>query len=415
MADRYYGGQTANWNGDSAWYSDAALTIPAADPTSADDVKFVAGSFTDSGQILTVNSAAYCNDMDWTGALNTPTLTFTTGVILGIYGNCTLINAMVIPTSVNTFIVFYGASNHSLTTNGVTINAAYVGSYSGTGTLTLLDDLNCRVLLLREGGLNTNGKTVTGSNFYSPYTYVRGLFLGGSTLNFSSIYGWDSSVPTNFTLNAGTSTINVVAAFAGGGQVYNIVNLNGSSHTISGNNTFTTLTFKTDATQTITLTAGSNQTITTPIISGDSTHTHTIKSSAGGSAATLTKAGGGSVSCRYLNLTDITAAPATTWYYDINSVLSNSAGWLPGYATCTPSPLELALNPFAPLLKEKLTPSPLALALNPFAPLLKAKLTPSPLALALNPFAPLLWYTPKMGTITTASKGRSVTSKTRTA
>jgi hypothetical protein len=163
---------------------------------------------------------------------------------------------MVIPTSVNTFIVFYGDSNHSLTTNGVTINTQYVGSYSGTGTLTLLDDLNCRTLLLREGVLNTNGKTVTGSNFYSPYTYVRGLFLGGSTLNFSSIYGWDSSVSTNLTLNAGTSTINLSSSgtFAGGGLTYNNVRVAGAGAytlTVTGDNTFNSLS--TGANQTLVL------------------------------------------------------------------------------------------------------------------------------------------------------------------
>jgi len=255
MGDRYWGLQTADWNGASGWFSDAGLTIPAADPTSSDDVKFVAGSFTGAGQILTVNSNVYCKDIDWTGALNTPTLTFTTGARLGIYGNCTLINAMVIPTSVNTFIVFHGDSNHSLTTNGVTINTQCVGSYSGTGTLTLLDDLNCRTLLLREGVLNTNGKTVTGSDFYSPYTYVRGLFLGGSTLNFTG-YGWDCRVSTNLTLNAGTSTINLSSSgiFAGGGLTYNNVRVAGAGAytlTVTGDNTFNSLS--TGANQTLVL------------------------------------------------------------------------------------------------------------------------------------------------------------------
>ncbi len=307
MADRFWVGDGGDWSDNLNHWSAADGGAPNASlPTSSDNVYFTANSFTIPAQTVTIDATANCLDIDWTGALNTPTLTFTTGVILGIYGNCTFINAMVIPTSVITFIVFYGNANHSLTTNGVTINAQYVGSYSGTGTLTLLDDLNCRTLLLREGVLNTNGKTVTGNTFYSSYTFVRGLFLGGSTLNFSLIYGWDCSDSTNLTLNAGTSTINLnlssSGTFAGGGQVYNIVNLNGPKYTVSGNNTFAQLNLPAATTQTITVTAGSIQTITSATLSGDATHTHTIVS---GTAGTLAQIWATNKTDDYVTYTDI--------------------------------------------------------------------------------------------------------------
>ncbi len=93
MARHWIGG-TGNWN-DTAHWSDlnggsGGFSIPIA----TDDVFFDSGSFSGAGQVVTINVAAVCNNMDWTGATNTPTLAGSQN--LTISGSLTFIVGMLL-------------------------------------------------------------------------------------------------------------------------------------------------------------------------------------------------------------------------------------------------------------------------------------------------------------------------------
>ena len=330
IADRYWGAQTNNWNGASGWFSDAALTTPAADPTSADDVKFVAGSFTGAGQTLTVNSTAYCKDMDWTGAANTPT--FTMNANLNFYGDITLVSLMTY-TYVFTDLTASGSGDISITSNGKNIGSDLVLASTFSGTLSLNDD--CRVLpsLYPQGGtLNTNGHKLTLGKFLRTDSGLFTFNAGASTIDLlwgTAVDGWRYT-GSGMTFNAGSSIIKVVgiAPFSGGGLTYNEVQLNGSAHTISGSNTFSQLNLSSGTTQTITFTDGTTQTIASPSLSGSAGHVHTLRGSSTGGWA-LAKSGGGTVTADYLNIQyGSTVANGVIWNPGVNSICdANTTGW----------------------------------------------------------------------------------------
>lgn len=275
-----------NWNGDSAWYL-VSDDSPTTDPTSADDMQVKATSFPNPGVTLTVNSAAYCLGMDWTGATNSPT--FTGSQALSVYGNFTKIAALTWTYSGN--LIFMPPAADKIATFNGALNG--VVSFGNTGTAatafkyTLQDqlDIGTNTLALGRNRLYTNGQTVTCGAFSSASNSVKEMNLGASIVNCTS---W-SIATTGLTWNAGTSSIRITGtgAFTGGTITYYELQLNGSAHTISGSNTFAALTLPAATTQTITFTAGTRQTITTATLSGDATHTHTLKSETAGTLASI--------------------------------------------------------------------------------------------------------------------------------
>jgi len=167
---------------------------------------------------------------------------------------------------------------------------------------------------------------------------ARILTLGASIINCTEFNMADATL---LTFNEGTSSIRVTGtgAFTGGGLTYYDVQLNGTAHTISGSNTFTTLTLKADTTQTITFTDGTTQTITTPTLTGSVGKVKTLKGS-GVAGWSIAKAGGGSVLTDYLSLSYSIGSPASTWYAGPHStdVVGNS-GWL--FGILPPDPFTL--------------------------------------------------------------------------
>jgi hypothetical protein len=270
-------GTAANWNTVNTWSAATGGVSGASVPTSSDNVYFNANSFTAASQILTVDATANYLNMDWTGSLNTPTISLA-GFGVNVYGNLTCIADMVDVGSGGSGIwTFAGTGN--IDSGGHTfarpleINTA--GTHTFTSAITVSHASSIRV---RAGTLNTNGQTIN-CNSFNDLSSASGktLTLGNSTINCTE---W--SFPSgSLTMTNQTHTINVsgTGVFYGGGVSYGTVNLNGTAHTISGSNTFNTLTFKADTTQTITFTAGTTQTATTFNITGSSGKVKTLTGS----------------------------------------------------------------------------------------------------------------------------------------
>ena len=291
MANVYWHADGGNWSDHAThWFNatDGGGGGHGAPPGVDDNAIFDANSFDNPGQTVTVDASATCLDMDWTGATNTPT--FAGSQPLNSYGSLTFIAAM---TQTYTGIIIGRATAPGETITAGGVLACRFELKGVGGGWTLQDALNIgssNTFELRNGTLDTNGQTLTCGSFDVDGAETRVLTLGASVINCTA---WDALGATNLTLNENTSTIKVTGtgAFAGSGETYNNVELNGTSHTVSGNNTFAKLTRNGTATKTDTLTlpAGGTQTMTTFEPKGNSVVNRVlVQSSILGTAATIT-------------------------------------------------------------------------------------------------------------------------------
>lgn len=268
-------GTAANWNTVNNWSAASGGTGGASVPTSADNAYFDALSFTGAGQVVTVDAAAYCLDMDWTGATNNPTFSaITNSRTISLYGSLTFIADMTIAVP-SGFVYFFFRGNCTLTLNGQSFPYA---TTIAAGTVTMTEDWiitgsNYPRLYISAGGLVTNNFTLQASFIIIDTAGAKTITPGSSTVNITGEgagfdaggSGWTYS-GSNLTLTINTATINVAkgngtGAFTGGGlTTYNIVNLTGATPTITGNNTIAALGLNPAGAQTITNT-GYTQTV----------------------------------------------------------------------------------------------------------------------------------------------------------
>jgi phage baseplate assembly protein gpV len=195
MADRYWVGGTANWDGTAGtkWATTSGGAGGASVPTSADNVFFDANS---GAVTVTLNAIGECNNLNFTGftgtwsAVNYP---------ITIYGNLTVVAAM---TWNGGAMTFNGATTgKTVTTNGKTLTGSSLTFNTTGGGWILQDALVCDNIGVYSGTLDTNSKNVTVN---SSITLSGGtLTCGASTIIALSwvIFGG--------TLNAGTSTIKI--------------------------------------------------------------------------------------------------------------------------------------------------------------------------------------------------------------
>lgn len=245
MADRYWVGGTANWDGTAGtkWATTSGGAGGASVPTSADDVFFTNLS-TGTCTISAGNTGA--KSINCTGF--TGTLAGSTNITVS--GSVTLVAGMGF-TYANTFII---NGTGTITTAGKTIGGL---SINGAGiTVTLGDAITISATLgVVNGTFDTANYNVTALAISSSGGSTRAINLGSSTVTLSTgANAVDFGVNTNLTFNAGTSTI--VCTGSGctlrGGAVtntgvtfYNVSFTSttvGSNRTIESINTFNNLT-----------------------------------------------------------------------------------------------------------------------------------------------------------------------------
>ena len=263
--------------------------------------------------------------MDWTGATNSPTITVSN--VLNLLGSLTTIGAMTFGGASN--IEFEATDARTITTNGTAIDVStlrFFGSNVSTGSWTLQDNLTTKTIYLRYGTLITANFNITCSGqFYdNGQTAISGLTLGNSVITCAD---WSFN-PTNFTLNAGSSTIKVTTTgtFGGGGLTYHNVELNSTAHTISGDNSkFKAIKVGRAAAVTITGTAGETYTVES-FFATDNNNTLTMDST--GAAWTLT-GNSGYCELNYTNLTNVVAGYKYMYYAgDVSTDGTGNTNWI---------------------------------------------------------------------------------------
>lgn len=237
MADRYWVGGTAAWDGTAGtkWSATSGGPGGASVPTTADDVFFNASS-TGTVTVSTGNTGA--KSINCTGFTGTIAGT----AAISIAGSVTLVAGMSYThTGTATF-----TGTGTLITAGKTFSAVTV---DGVGiTLTLGDALNIstRTLTITNGTFDTGNYNVTAGSVSSSNTNTRTITLGSSTLTLNNNIGFSTS--TNLTLNSGTSQITLTgnaASFNGGSLTFYNVSFTGTGvvaiRQITGVNTFNNL------------------------------------------------------------------------------------------------------------------------------------------------------------------------------
>lgn len=305
MANRYWVGGTADWNGTALlkWATTSGGIGGAAVPTLSDDVFFDGNS---GAVTVTLGANVACRKLDFTG--------FTSGTFamganhIDINGDVILNSSLVFTSSSGAYLNFQNAGNNLLTSNGVNIPVGiFIGNGFSTTVFQLVDNLICTDTFyginLVDGTFDANNKNVTCAKFSSSHTNGRAIIMGSGTWSLTGTGTvWDCSTLTNATINANTSTIKLTnnsssaKTFIGGatvnGGIYNNfwnATLGSGIVTINNGNTFNNI--KIDAGRTQQFSSGSDHilssltalgTFISPItIQSDTTSQHNLIDTSG--------------------------------------------------------------------------------------------------------------------------------------
>jgi hypothetical protein len=243
-----------------------------------------------------------------------------------------------------TALTFGGRGSFTLTSNGKSFPTTAVNINAPGGTLALQDAFTNLVnaFTISNGTLTTNGYTVTSPQIVFA-AGTKTCNAGASTFVVTS--GAWSVTAAGATMNMGTSTVKFSASSgtrnftAGGSSItyYNFWNACTGAAIVAmlDDAVFSNEVKSNTDGRTFTITAAKTITAATWTISG-AAGTLTTINSASSASHTLTKSGGGTVSCDYMSLTYSTATPGSTFYAGTHSTDGgNNSGWT---FTDAPSP-----------------------------------------------------------------------------
>lgn len=204
----------------------------------------------------------------------------------------------------------------NLTSGGATIGAL---NSNGTGAITLLSDLVITSSFsVINANFTTNNFNVTAPSFSTTGALTVSMGSGTWTLTGSGTV-W--SLGAGATITASTSTIKLTDNSATAKQFvdnsshtyfnfWNATSGSGSVEVGTGSPSFSN--FRIDAGRTQKFTSSTTTTVATLTADGTSLPI-TISASVSGTAATLAKSGGGTITVDSCNIKDITASPISTF------------------------------------------------------------------------------------------------------
>ena len=294
-------------------------------------------TFSTGSATITITATSYFNNIDF----GTVSSTVSGGV--GVIGNATLSSSATYTGLVMTFLL-PASSSQTLTTNGKTINALTVQpttvSPSYTGKVTFAGAVTMTNAFTFSGGTIVAPYNISCLNFAmpnaslgSPYTRIfRGsntnLTLTGNSVSSVAVFSNTPATGLTMTNINIRTTSSAIKTFAGGNATYPVlINAGAGNLTISGNNTFDTITNSVQPT-TFRFTANTTQTVTNFNVAGISGSLVTINSTSSPNPATLSKSSG-FVNGGFLSIQDSTVTGGATWYAGPTSTnTSNNTGWI---------------------------------------------------------------------------------------
>jgi gliding motility-associated-like protein len=366
---RYWVGGAGDWNDSNHWSTTSGGTGGACVPTVSDDVYFNSASgFTAASKTVTINNGnAYCRNVDWTGAANSPVWSKSVSWKLEVWGDNVTLNPAV---TYNVSSLTLKGSNAATMTGTAPLGNFDIEIDKPGGSLTMNNDYTNTLtdISLKSGAFNVPGRILSVATIdNSGLANATSIDISNATI--TAITGWKYSGATAaHSLNATGSTL-TTPSFTANGFAYNKVNIsgvtavngsmtgttidnlvftnpsttsavgiNGANNTLnyveykgSGGIYFTGNTIKTLVFfpgNIYTLTAGTNTTVTNAWFgSGTPCRLTEIVSSSTSANATLTKTSG-TVDLDYIRLRRITAAGVTPFKAGEHSVdLLNNVNW----------------------------------------------------------------------------------------
>ena len=334
---RYWVGNGGNATSTTKWSTTSGGSSGASTPLPQDTARVDANSISSGSQTITLDQARIGN-WDTTGVTNSPA--FTISATSFFYGDMIMTSGLGTVTTGNQTIrgrtqtvhLAGGGKSYSgnLTFDTLSTNTVQLtGAIATTGTITHT-----------SGTLDFNGFTSSSTTFNTSNSNTRALTSGtsGGPIVTSTGTVFTAATATNLTVNFTgglikiTDTSTTAKTFSGGGKTWGNIWWDCGTGTGNldnvGSNTFSDYKV-TNSNHTLRFTAGTTTTVTTFTANGTGSGTKLTIGSITASGHTLTKSGGGTISCDYLSISRSTATPATTWYAGANSTDGGSnSGWI---------------------------------------------------------------------------------------
>lgn len=333
---RYWVGNGGNASSTTKWSTSSGGSSGASVPLPQDTAYVDAASFSSGSQTLTLDIIRIGN-WDFTGVDSSPALTITASSFF--YGDFLMTSGLgTVTTGAQTFrgrtqtchLTGGGKSfSGNLTFDLLSTNTAQLtGAIATTGTITHT-----------SGSIDFNGYTASSTTFNTSNSNTRaltsgtggGLVLSGTGTVFTAATATNLTVTFTGGIIKMTDTSTTAKTFSGGGKTWGDIWWDCGTGTGNldnvGSNTFADYKV-TDSNHTLRFTAGTTTTVSTFHANGTGSGTKLTIGSITASGHTLTKSGGGTISCDYLSISRSTATPATTWYAGTNSTDGgNNSGW----------------------------------------------------------------------------------------
>lgn len=339
-ANKFYVGNTANWDGTVWALSSGGVAGANNFPLPQDSAIFDANSFSANSQTVTVNASFRLPGIDFSAITKTG-ITFATSNFCSHYGDIVLEAQMV--TSGTQTRTLAGRNTQQITSAGVSWTNAFTLDSLG-GTMKPADAFTTTgAVLITNGTFDINGQVCTALSFSGSNSNVREIkssSAGGKLVTTTtSGNSLAFAIVTNLTITRNSWTIEIggntatIRTFAGGGAIWPAVTFTNSTAgggiNFTGSNTFKSLAYTGGTAQTFGFTAGTTTTIedANGFPSGTAGNVITVASITAANH-NLAKSGGGLVSVDYMSISRSQAAPGTTWYAGTHSTDGgNNSGW----------------------------------------------------------------------------------------
>lgn len=241
---RYWIGGSGDWNDNSHWSTTSGGTGGACIPTVFDDVYFNASSgFTAGSKTVTVNNGnAYCRNLDWSAAANSPIWNKATAWTIEVWGDTVKLN----PTATFTVSPLTFKGNTNTVMQGSALGNFDIRVQKPGGSLQLLNNYTNLLtdIYVNDGTLDLSGRTVSALSINNEgLANTMSININNANITLDSFWRYNGTA-TAHTLNAGNSTI-TSEIFLATGMTYNNVNVSGITNTgaVFSNATITQLTF----------------------------------------------------------------------------------------------------------------------------------------------------------------------------
>ncbi|MBK6266622.1 T9SS type A sorting domain-containing protein [Marivirga sp. S37H4] len=331
-ADYYWIGGSGNWSELSHWVTTSGgSTEHTVLPGETDNVYFDANSFTNDGQVLTIDRSIV-RVRDFISENVTFNVTFTSEVAdtdFEIYGSFK-VPANVVLEWPYALVDFRSddAGNEILVENGK-VNAEGTGSFrfAAQGSWTFLSDLTATYLYHTAGELILGANTFNCEYFWLQYSSPKILNIDNATINVEQ---WRTLGASGITFQSNNSIINPSKLFEGMDLTYGTVNFKrpdsfSNDVEVFGSNTFNNFSVAKDIA--LELEAGTTQTILTSLdFNGLATEEAKILSSEPGEK-TYFAGEGINISGDYAKIKDSDFQGTATFNLENTVVDLNSIGW----------------------------------------------------------------------------------------